>query len=79
MIGGMTTKIAISLPDEQVEQAKRAVFEGRAPSVSAYVSDALARRNADEELAEMLAEMKTEHGDPAPEDYAWARRTLGIA
>src|SRR5436853_131240 len=36
----MTTKIAVSLPDEQVAAARRAVAEGRAPSVSAYVASA---------------------------------------
>ncbi|MGH8884347.1 MAG: toxin-antitoxin system antitoxin subunit [Egibacteraceae bacterium] len=75
----MTTKIAITLPDKQVQAAKRAVAEGRAPSVSAYIADALARKTADEELAEMLAEMKAEYGEPTPEDYSWAERVLGLA
>lgn len=79
MIDGMTTKIAITLPDEQVEAAKRAVAEGRAPSVSAYIAAALARKTADDELAEMLAEMKAEHGEPTAEDYAWAEQVLGLA
>ena len=37
----MTTKIAVTLPDELVESARRAVAEKRAASVSAYVADAL--------------------------------------
>jgi len=78
MIRGMTVKIAVSLPDEQVEKARRAVAEGRATSVSAYVAEALARRSADEELVEMLAEMDAEHGVPTPDDYAWAERALGL-
>ena len=42
---GMTkaAKIAISLPPEQVEQARAAVARGEASSVSGYVSAALAR------------------------------------
>jgi len=37
MMSGMTsTKIAVSLPSELVAQAKRAVADGRSPSVSAY-------------------------------------------
>lgn len=77
MILGMTTKIAITLPDEQVRRARQAVAEGRAPSVSAYIAEALGRRTADEELAEMLDEMKAEYGEPSAEDYAWADRVLG--
>ena len=79
MIGGMTTKIAVSLPDEQVAAARKAVAEGRAASVSAYVAEALAQRRADEDLAEMLDELDAEHGPPAAEHYAWARRVLGLA
>lgn len=75
---GMTKKIAVSLPDEQVDNARRAVAEGRAPSVSAYVSQALARRSADEELVEMLAEMDAELGPPSAQDYEWAERALGL-
>lgn len=78
MIPGMTTKIAVSLPDEQVAQARAAVADGRAPSVSAYVSEALARRSADEELLALLAEDDARYGPPSSEDYARARATLGL-
>jgi len=71
-------KIAITLPQEQVAAARRAVAEGRAASVSAYISQALARRDADEELAEAIAEIYAEAGAPTAEDRAWARRALGI-
>jgi Arc/MetJ-type ribon-helix-helix transcriptional regulator len=79
MIDGMTRKkIAITLPEEQVEAARHAVADGRAASVSAYISQALARRDADEDLADMLAEMNEEYGPPTEADRAWARRALGI-
>jgi Arc/MetJ-type ribon-helix-helix transcriptional regulator len=75
MIAGMTTKIAVSLPDEQVEAARAAVAEGRAPSVSAYVSDALARRSAEDELLQLLDEDETQ--EPATDEHrAWAGRAL---
>ena len=75
MIAGMTTKIAVSLPDEQVEAARAAVAEGRAPSVSAYVSEALTRRSAEDELLQLLDEDETQ--EPATEEHrAWARRAL---
>jgi Arc/MetJ-type ribon-helix-helix transcriptional regulator len=80
MITGMTReKIAITLPEEQVAAARRAVSEGRAASVSAYISQALARRDADEEMAETIAEIYAETGQPTEEDRLWARRVLGLA
>ena len=79
MIEGMTRqKIAITLPEEQVAAARRAVAEGRSPSVSAYISQALARRDADEELAEAVAEIYAEGGQPTAADRAWARQALGL-
>jgi Arc/MetJ-type ribon-helix-helix transcriptional regulator len=74
----MTTKIAVSLPDEQVEEARAAVAAGRAASVSAYVSQALARRSADAELLALLAEDDEQYGPPSTQDYARARETLGL-
>jgi Arc/MetJ-type ribon-helix-helix transcriptional regulator len=71
-------KIAVTLPEDQVAAARRAVAEGRAASVSAYVAEALARRDADDELAEMLAEIYAETGPPSDEDRAWARGVLGL-
>jgi Arc/MetJ-type ribon-helix-helix transcriptional regulator len=79
MIDGMTRlKIAITLPEEQVATARQAVAEGRAASVSAFISQALARRDADEEMAETIAEIYSESGQPTEEDRLWARRVLGL-
>jgi Arc/MetJ-type ribon-helix-helix transcriptional regulator len=64
-------KIAITLPDEQLAAARQAVAAGRAASVSAYISQALAR-DADEEFSEDIAESYAEAGEPADEDEAWA-------
>lgn len=47
----MTTKLAITLPDEYVAAARKAVADGRAASVYAYIAEALARRSADDEPA----------------------------
>jgi len=68
----------VTLPEDQVAAARRAVAEGRAASVSAYVAEALARRDADDDLAEMLAEIYAETGPPSDEDRAWARNVLGL-
>jgi Arc/MetJ-type ribon-helix-helix transcriptional regulator len=76
---GMTTKIAVSLPDELAAAARRAVDDGRAASVSAYVAAALARQVREDDVTALLAEMRAEHGAPSPEDYAWADEVLGIS
>lgn len=68
----------ITLPEHQVAAARRAVAEGRSPSVSAYISKALARRDADDELAETVAEMYAETGPPTAADRTWARQALGL-
>lgn len=72
----MTTKIAVSLPDELVAQARLAVEEGRASSVSAYVAGALAERGQRETISAVLARMSTELGAPTADDVDWARSAL---
>jgi hypothetical protein len=47
--------------------------------VSAYISQALARRDADEELAETVAEIYAETGAPTAADRMWARQVLGLS
>jgi len=79
MIGGMTkSKIAVSLPAELVEHAQRAVAEGRAASVSAYVAKALEEQAKLDDLSSLLEEMLAETGGPltAAERKA-ADRALG--
>jgi Arc/MetJ-type ribon-helix-helix transcriptional regulator len=88
---GMTkvSKITVSLPQEQVEAVRDAVARGEAASVSGYVSaalaDALARHGGEREqggedsLAELVAELIAEHGEPSAEAYAWADRVLALS
>lgn len=66
MMIGMTTKqkIAVSLPGQLVEAAKRAVRGGRAPNVSAYVAGALADKVMLDDLSALLEEMLAETGGP---------------
>lgn len=66
MLIGMTTKskVAVSLPPELVAQARRAVAEGRAPTVSAYVAAALEQKAKLDDLAELLSEMLAASGGP---------------
>ena len=74
----MTTKIAISLPDEVLAAARQAVSEGRAGSLSGYIAATLAERQDYEDLSALLAEMATETGGPSKADRRWARRALGL-
>lgn len=71
MMNGMTVKIAVSLPAELVQEARRAVSEGRAASVSAYVSEAL-RRAQEDSLARFVADLAADVGEPTAADAAWA-------
>ena len=64
MPGMTTTKIAVSLRAELVEHAQRAVAEGRARSVSAYVAAALEEKAKLDDLASLLDEMLAETGGP---------------
>jgi antitoxin ParD1/3/4 len=63
MMAGMTmSKIAVSLPEELIARARRAVARGRAESVSGYVAVALAEKAKLDDLAELLEEMLAETG-----------------
>jgi hypothetical protein len=64
-INGMTSmKVAVSLPRETFERAKRAVGRGRAASLSAYVTAALDQKATFDELNDLLDEMLAETGGP---------------
>jgi Arc/MetJ-type ribon-helix-helix transcriptional regulator len=79
------TKITISLPREQVEQAREAVAKGEASSVSGYISAALVAVNSllgtDEEdtLTAFAADLIAEDGEPSAEAYARADRFLAMS
>ena len=68
----MTTRITVSLPDFLVEQAKRAVIEKKAASVSDYVAQALQEKWDREPLGDFFEEFDKEFGPPTPEAKAWA-------
>ncbi len=75
----MTTKIAVSLPDDLVAAARQAVLDGRAASVSAFVADAIEAHRRYEQLTVLLSEMAGDVGPPTEEDRSWARQTLGLS
>ena len=82
MTGGMTSyhKLAISLPSKAAEGVRRAVREGRAASVSAYIAKAIDEKTKNDDLIAMLDEILAETGGPmtATETRA-AHAELGIA
>jgi hypothetical protein len=59
-----SVKVAVSLPRETFERAKRAVGRGRATSLSAYVTAALEQKATFDELGDLLDEMLAETGGP---------------
>ena len=75
---GMTQKIAVSLPDEQVISIRRAVEQGRAPSVSGFISAAVARAQREDDLAQLLDDLDRELGPVDDADLAWADKALGL-
>ncbi|CAN5800807.1 hypothetical protein BH11MYX3_BH11MYX3_02810 [soil metagenome] len=77
----MTTyeKIAISLPTRAAEHARRAVRQGRAPSVSAYVVAAIEAKEATQSLEALFDELLAESGGPlTASEIKAAERELGI-
>lgn len=68
MIDGLTSKIAVSLPDHLVAQARHAVAEGRAASVSAYVAAALEEKAKLDDLESLLDELLAHSGGPLTGD-----------
>ena len=80
-MAGMTkAKIAVTLPPELVTRAQDAVREGRAPSISAYVSSALEEKAKLDELEKLLDDMLAETGGPLTDrEQATASAALGVA
>ncbi|WRS30871.1 hypothetical protein U6G28_04085 [Actinomycetaceae bacterium MB13-C1-2] len=73
---GMTIKIAISLPDEQVEAIRRQVELGLAPSVSGFISEVLRKTEREDTLTALLADLDSEHGPLTPEQVAWGEEQM---
>jgi hypothetical protein len=69
-------KIAITLPQEQLAQVRRAVRSGQAETVSGYISQVLAQHERRESLQKLVDDLVREHGAPTKEERAWARRAL---
>ena len=74
---GMTrSKIAISLPKDQLVRVHREVRAGRADSVSGYITRVLAEHERRESLRGLVRDLIEQYGEPGPEDAKWAERAL---
>lgn len=72
-------KIAVSVPSHLVAKARRAVKQGEAPSVSAYIAEAVEQKVMRDELDRMLDEWLAESGGPpTPAERRRAREKLAI-
>ena len=70
------SKIAISLPIDQLARVRREVRAGRADSVSGYIAQVLAEHDKRESLRVLLRDLIEQHGEPAAKDIKWAERAL---
>ena len=70
------SKIAISLPKDQLARVHREVRAGRADSVSGYIARVLAEEEKRESLRALLRDLIEQHGEPGAEDIKWAERAL---
>ena len=70
------SKIAISLPKEQLARVHREIKAGRADSVSGYITRVLEEQEKRESLQALLRDLTEQFGEPSAEDIEWADRAL---
>jgi Arc/MetJ-type ribon-helix-helix transcriptional regulator len=74
--GMARSKIAITLPKDQLARVHREVRAGRAESVSGYIARVLAEHEQRESLQALLRDLIEQYGEPAKKDIKWAERAL---
>ncbi len=67
--GSRYQKLAITVPAAQASAIRRAVAEGAAESVSAFLAAAAAEKLERGAIEGVVAEMKRDFGDPEPDLY----------
>jgi hypothetical protein len=70
------SKIAISLPRDQLARVHREVRAGRADSVSGYIARVLAEHGQRESLRGLVRDLIEQYGEPTAEEAKWAERAL---
>jgi Arc/MetJ-type ribon-helix-helix transcriptional regulator len=71
-----TRKVSLTLPEELLTRAERAVATGQARSVSAYIAAAAGSGEARTTTAEVLARWGAEHGESTPAERAAAEERV---
>ena len=71
-------RVTVTVPPEALEAAERDVADGKAASVSAWVSEAMEAKARRESLKDLLAEIRAEIGPATREETEWARAVLGL-
>lgn len=71
-----TEQVTVNLPADLVAAARAAVAHGVAPSVSAYIAEAMSARQLRERSLATLAVLYG--GPPPPDELDEARRTLRL-
>jgi hypothetical protein len=69
-------KVAVTVPEDVLRDAKRAVRAARAKTLSAYVSLAIAEKLERDALIETLDAMDAALGPPNRAAKLWAKRAL---
>jgi Arc/MetJ-type ribon-helix-helix transcriptional regulator len=79
VLGMATSKITITLPDEQIEEIRKLVRSGKAANVSAFVKRAVHMALQDaKSFREMLDEaLEQTGGPPTAEELAWVKSIAG--
>jgi hypothetical protein len=73
-------KIAISLPPETLASARKAVRDGHAPSVSAFVAQAIDQLAERDSLLAFVRDLLADSGGPpTAAERARARKDLGLS
>ncbi|MGH9110874.1 MAG: hypothetical protein ACRDZN_01005 [Acidimicrobiales bacterium] len=71
-------RITVSVAPSALAAAEREVAEGRAPSVSGWVAEAMEEKATRDSLKDLLAEIRAEIGPATEDETAWARSVLGL-
>ncbi len=69
-------KVAITIPADVLEAAKKEVKAGHATSLSALVSEAVDEKLRRNVLAELLDALDAKHGPPDRSARKWAKKVL---
>ncbi|MEB2314175.1 MAG: hypothetical protein OZ921_18445 [Sorangiineae bacterium] len=71
-------RVTVTVRRQLLAKVERQVKGGRAKSVSAWVDSAMEEKARREDLAALLAEMRSENGPATKQEEQWARDVLGL-